>query len=447
MFFSSSALAQKMKTRDVSKDKVETKKVVKHTPKVTPVVKATTTSASKNTNAAKKKASINSDITNKAQSAQTSPVVEDEYFYVELTNIEYEAFGGNKTFRVSSSSDWEIAEWPLSWGHLTRNQNDLTLSVDANTSTANRSDSFVLSSHGKKIMVQISQKGAETKLELSTSNLDFSSSGQTKSIYITTNDKWRVIVPPTIWCNFYVSEKFLTVTASANTSPESRNDYMKIQAGDKVVTIYISQEGSPSNATTSTSTSNYTFTPYYSNSSYTYKPQRDSWSKGRFSLGWNLFNIDAFANTASVGSGLRFRVGRYSDFLNLILGANYTYQTYYDNWNIIHLENIELSGMCHQITASAGLNLNLFKTGKHSKFYIGCMGEYGLWEKECTDSKGLTNAHTIAVIPRIGFASKHCDWGFYYKRYLKDKNVLKSSVADYLDLDEHRIGLNVTWYF
>lgn len=403
---------------------------------------------------------------NKAKKTPKAPVVSQTFFSVDRDSICFSYIGGSSSIVVSSSDEFEIDVNPESWGKLSRKGKVLTLTVDPNNAVKERNDYFEVASQGKYIKIKIHQDASPSYLDVSAKNISFGEYGGERKIFVTANNNWSVSLSPTSLGRISINDKgTFTVIINANKEMYERNGTLKIRSGDleKSIEINIAASTQKINNAVSMSNSGSGLTNSYKNNSsdskenysnnsanrkyVNYSSYKTPWYKERFTLGLNLFNIDAYAHTASLGSGLQFRIGRYSDFLNFILGANYAYQTYYDNFDIQHLDNLKWSGICHQITASAGLNFNLFKTGKHSKFYIGCMGEYGLWEKECTDSQILTNAHTIAVIPRLGFASKHCDWGFYYKRYMKDKNILKRGVADCQDVDEHRIGLNVTWYF
>lgn len=79
------------------------------------------------------------------------------YFSVSSSSVSFGADGGTKTLYVSTNEDWNISTRPGSWGHLTRNGNELTLSVDFNDTNSPRNDFFVLRSSTQTVRVSISQ--------------------------------------------------------------------------------------------------------------------------------------------------------------------------------------------------------------------------------------------------------------------------------------------------
>ena len=163
-------------------------------------------------------------------------------FSISSNKVNFERNGGVKTFSVSSNTSWQIKTNPASWGHLSREGNILTLKVDPNSLSSNRTDYFVLSSGNKTIRVDISQSG-ETTLSLSTQKLNFGSTGGSQTITVTTNGVWEIALSTASWGHLERNGNQLSVKIDVNNSSLSRSDYFKIKAGDKTLQVNISQDG------------------------------------------------------------------------------------------------------------------------------------------------------------------------------------------------------------
>jgi len=167
---------------------------------------------------------------------------------------------------------------------------------------------------------------------------------------------------------------------------------------------------------------------------------RKAWWKNRFMFGWNTFHIDYLDNIISAGTGLRFRFGRWSDPVNLLFGAEYSYLMYLKGDADYFWEYESVLTIAHSIGVPVGLRFNLFKTGRYSKFYIGGNTTFGF---NISEGKYFdVNKNTLAIEPLLGFSSKNLDFGIYYKRYFKDKEVFK-----HIDKFNQRIGCFLTWFF
>ena len=167
---------------------------------------------------------------------------------------------------------------------------------------------------------------------------------------------------------------------------------------------------------------------------------RKRWWKNRFMFGWNTFHFDYLDDIMSVGTGVRFRFGRWSDPVNLLFGAEYSYLMYLDGDVDYYWDDSSVFTVAHSIEVPVGLRFNLFKTGRYSKLYIGCNAAFGF---NVSEGKYFNvNKNTLAIEPQLGFASKSLDFGVYYKRYIKDKGLF-----EYTEKYNQRIGCFLTWFF
>lgn len=167
------------------------------------------------------------------------------YFSISSTNVDFSEAGGSKSFSISASNSWTISTNTASWGHLTRSGNSLLLKVDANTSTSQRSDYFIISSKNKDIRVNIKQSGANT-LTVSSSELSFDSSGGTKTITVSSSNSWSIGTKTYDWGHLTVSSNSVSVRIDPNNTANSRTDYFTIKSGNLEKRINISQTGSSS---------------------------------------------------------------------------------------------------------------------------------------------------------------------------------------------------------
>ena len=93
------------------------------------------------------------------KSSNTKRQVRQSYFRIIPQNVSFGAYGGTRTFEVSSSKSWNVSVYPASWGHLTRSGNTLTLTVNANNGTSSRTDYFTIKSGNSERRININQSG------------------------------------------------------------------------------------------------------------------------------------------------------------------------------------------------------------------------------------------------------------------------------------------------
>lgn len=107
-------------------------------------------------------ASSSSNTKNAGKASANNKPVHQSYLKISSQSASFSSEGGTETFTVSSNGSWGIGIGTVSWGHLTRNGNILTLKVDENTSTSSRTDYFTIKSGGLEKRVNISQNGRTT---------------------------------------------------------------------------------------------------------------------------------------------------------------------------------------------------------------------------------------------------------------------------------------------
>lgn len=357
----------------------------------------------------------------------------ENVFSISSNKAVFSQDGGIKSFSVSSNDSWQIKANTRYWGHLTREGNVLTLKVDPNTLTSNRTDYFEISSENKTIRVEIFQSGGTT-LALSADQLNFSSSGGTQTITVSTNESWEISLGAASWGHLTKRGNQLIVTIDANNNNTSRSDYFRIRAGSKTAQVNISQSGS-------------------SNTDYSYKKNKRQQRHNRvmanggyvkFGLEIMDFGIgtyglssksnDVMALYYNIGASVKF--GNYMAPVQLEIGAKpgvvytsydtYVYDSYY-NYSYGHKESKSFFHM----PVFTKLKINICTININgSKFYIAGIGTYNAirdknFENEFSAGGGL------------GFAWKKWDWFTYYKQDIENK----------LSIDTKYIGTSFVRYF
>lgn len=165
-----------------------------------------------------------------------------QLFSISPTSAVFPSKGGKKSFTITSSADWIIDGSTEFWAHLERHGNDLDLSVDENTGES-RNGSFALKSGEKTIKVTFTQEQADTFF-VSKDHLNFSASGGTKDVTVTSTQPWRIGSENSYgWDHIQKNENTIKVKVDPNVNTTARKDDFTVQSGSKTIKIMISQEG------------------------------------------------------------------------------------------------------------------------------------------------------------------------------------------------------------
>ena len=175
--------------------------------------------------------------------SQSGTSVSQSNLSVSSDNLQFDSNGGTKTISITSSGAWQIGTNIASWGHLTKNGNQLSVKIDRNSNTTSRSDWFTVKMGSKEKRINISQSGSLPELSVSSEYLSFSSSGGTRTVSITTNGIWQIGTNIASWGHIAKNGNQLTVRIDQNTSKDARTDWFSVKAGGVEKKIRISQEG------------------------------------------------------------------------------------------------------------------------------------------------------------------------------------------------------------
>ena len=173
------------------------------------------------------------------------------HFEITPTTITFTAKGGSKSVSVMSNQPWTVSS-DVSWLKLSNSSgtSDATLSVTAeeNTSTSSRAGTVTFSAGDRNYTVSITQEGADPFFNIAPETLSFASSGESKSVSITSNISWTAsssVSWLTLSKTSGTGDASVSVSAQANTSTDNRSGIVTFTAGGKTYTVSVTQEGVP----------------------------------------------------------------------------------------------------------------------------------------------------------------------------------------------------------
>ena len=170
-----------------------------------------------------------------------------KYYIVPSTpRLEYEIAGGVQSFTVTSNTDWAPSLLHGGFGTLRQSGNELTLTVNRNTTAEERYDTILIAATNPEIQEQafvyVLQKPLDPVLEikpdsLSTKPLQFGSNSSAGSFSIESNLIWTLTCDKEEWCHI-TSSKSGTGNGTVNISVDQNS--LGAAGRDAVVTIHTS---------------------------------------------------------------------------------------------------------------------------------------------------------------------------------------------------------------
>lgn len=157
--------------------------------------------------------------------------------------LRFSPSGGTQTLTISTNASWQISSSTATWGHLTKNGNQLSIRIEKNSSKVPRYDRFSIKAGNIEKVIQISQDGMSTTLSVSKDYLNFCSYGGIQKITVNSNADWRVSSGTAYWGHLSKLGNVLSVKVDKNKKKKARTDYFIIKADDKKVQVNISQNG------------------------------------------------------------------------------------------------------------------------------------------------------------------------------------------------------------
>ena len=165
---------------------------------------------------------------------------------------------------ITASDNWEIStnvDWISFRPQTSGGKGTYTISVTTatNTATTPRNATITIKSGGETAQVAVTQQGWELKLEVSPQIISFNGAGGSENFNINSNTQWRIEKPDDwLTCSAYdgTGDKTITLTASPNTSTNSRTSKIRVTWSGNTREITITQTGASPDPTDATFTVN-----------------------------------------------------------------------------------------------------------------------------------------------------------------------------------------------
>jgi hypothetical protein len=154
--------------------------------------------------------------------------------------VSFVTSGGKKMFPAYyDKSSWNESELP-SWCSLQSTKDALVLTCTPNTNPTLREGYFYLYADNLSKKIWVKQMGKAT-LVLSLNKIDFSDSGGTREILVSTNNpSWKVTGNPS-WCAINTTDNKIYLDCAANSSGK-RSFMLEVRAGEQLEKIQVSQK-------------------------------------------------------------------------------------------------------------------------------------------------------------------------------------------------------------
>lgn len=177
---------------------------------------------------------------------------------IEWNNIP--SSGGKRSFTVSTNDrrGWSLSSGGQLWIHLEKNgNNSFSITVDENKVQRARGGTVTVNVGERQIRITMNQEAGSNRSKTTyltvnnnnaaVQNLNCSdASGCTSLFTVQTDSSDFTIWGLPTWCSLVSkTNTTFTIKIQANTSTVERNDYFKVKAGAKEVTIRVKQAGAP----------------------------------------------------------------------------------------------------------------------------------------------------------------------------------------------------------
>lgn len=186
---------------------------------------------------------------------QTTITVSQETGYathLSLVNDEIylSANGGKESLSINTDGIFAVSTAPASWVTTSINGKTLNLEYAENPGIV-RVSHLIIKSGSKTKRLNITQAGkSATRLDVSTSNVEFSADGGSRTIEIYTDGECKISTQPESWAHATINGKSVSISVDMNGEDEttgwhgtSRTSYLVIKSGTYEKRINISQAG------------------------------------------------------------------------------------------------------------------------------------------------------------------------------------------------------------
>lgn len=222
---------------------------------------------------------------------------------VSKKSLSFASPGGKESIYITTDANSYSVGLLPAWCSVQKSDKYITITCTENTSTIDRTDIFTVSAGSKTEQISIRQSGKQvTTLSVSKETIYFTASGgSSDQISVYSNAKNYSISSVPSWCTVQSKNGYFVVTCRTNSSTQSRSDWFNVNAGDKIIKVYVNQEAAKSPVTN---------VPAYSpvvkrdkkKSCFNCPKTKDTWG---LIAGYSQLNYDSYSDLDGVHLGLR----------------------------------------------------------------------------------------------------------------------------------------------
>lgn len=151
--------------------------------------------------------------------------------------------GGTEDITVKTDGKWDINVYPDSWASVTRNNDNLKISISKNSSTYSRSTKLNLKSKFGEVNKDINITQREKPyINLQSSTVNLNSDGDAKYVTVSSNEEWSISKDSPTWATVTKRGSELCVKATTNNSYSSRSGTVTLVAGSARTKLTIEQK-------------------------------------------------------------------------------------------------------------------------------------------------------------------------------------------------------------
>lgn len=182
-----------------------------------------------------------------SDSKQTTITVSQEtgyasYLSVTNNDIHLTANGGQSSVSINTDGIFAVSTAPASWVTTSVSGKTLNLECGKNSGIA-RNTYLIIKSGAKTLRLDITQVGkSATRLDVSTSNAEFSADGGNRTIEIYTDGECQISTQPESWAHATINGNLISLRVDENLGIK-RTDYFVIKSGSYTERINILQSG------------------------------------------------------------------------------------------------------------------------------------------------------------------------------------------------------------
>jgi hypothetical protein len=221
------------------------------------------------------------------------------------------SFGASETAAQSVTVTTTVSSWNMttndSWIQLTKQGDDIRVTVSSNSSTSLRSGTVSVTAGTLERTVTVTQEGVSPALSVSPTSISFTASETAeKTVTVTTTASSWNATKTDDWIKLTNQGNTIRVTVLSNSSTSPRSGTIKVTAASLERTVSVTQEGAVSEDYISVSPQSFSFEAVASNETVTVTANVSSWN-ATTTASWltltkqnsTTLSVSATANTTS----------------------------------------------------------------------------------------------------------------------------------------------------